>query len=670
MFDVPIMKTLKILGVPVARFGEAPDTKNTVRAGGLVKNIGGDSGQVPQTQGIFLSPRYEPSNITQNADVLRVQDAIRLAENGQTQELFRFYRDTLLSDDHIQACFNTRKLAVLSQTLNIMPADKTNKDDVALAVAMRRAKKDCENWNQGMIALMDSHAFWPVSIVERLYKPAGDPAPGEPRLQFTLRRFAPVNHQLECYLWAYLMGGVGLGTASAIQIANAGVEGRDARPPGERIDDWRGGSAGAPPANGRASRPVSETPGTASDQYTIDLERWEPYLKLWPIDRAGRIIYDTFNASYLDPARHVVHRGHLLTNFRDNWGGPARAILMWWLFRGLGREWFARGMDRYGSPWPVGYTDATDPVAVALLNQAFDLSKKLGGLVVDESSRVELKEAMVQGMAQGYETFFRLCNEAISYHITGLKESQKPHGLNAGENQMQQSVRDDVRLMDMVLLGETVQNQIATPFAQVNGLRGNVNFIWGGLNQDDAKKFADFLAQMKQAGYEASDESLPTINDKTGLVWQKAAPPADLGSTLGSTGAPPVPGRAPRPGTEPGENETNDKTIKTLSSADLFWLGSAGAPPVSGRAARPESPIEDIVQKHSTALATAFRGSLAPVRTIILNSTSRADAEKKLKLFFADWSGTRIAEIVDQAMQLCAAQAAQESGGGVPPPKK
>jgi len=443
------------------------------------------------------------------------------------------------------------------------------------------------------------------------------------------------------------MGGVGLGTASAIQIANAGVEGRDAKPPGTRIDDWRGPASPSPGGEGRGEG------GRSSDQYTIDLERWEPYLKLWPIDRAGRIIYDTSNASYLDPARHVVHRGHLLSNFRDNWGGPARAILMWWLFRGLGREWFARGMDRYGSPWPVGYTDATDPIAVALLNQAFDLSKKLGGLVVDESSRVELKEAMVQGMAQGYETFFRLCNEAISYHITGLKESQKPHGLNAGENQMQQSVRDDVRLMDMVLLSETVQNQIATPFAQVNGLRGNVNFIWGGLNQDDAKKFADFLAQMKAAGYEASDESLPTINDKTGLVWTKAAAPVPLDASNPSN-----PSYSLGRKNLNGEHEKTEGGTKNLS-AGLLWLSASNS--------EVKSPVEDTVQKHSAALATAFRGSLAPVRTIILNSTSRADAEKKLKLFFADWSGDRIAEIIDQAMQLCAAQA---SGAAVPPAKK
>ncbi len=67
-----------------------------------------------------------------------------------------------------------------------------------------------------------------------------------------------------------------------------------------------------------------------------------------------------------------------------------------------------------------------DPEAVRLLQDAFTLSKSLGGLVVDENSRVELKEAMVSGMANGYETFYNLCNSAISFRITGIKETKSP----------------------------------------------------------------------------------------------------------------------------------------------------------------------------------------------------------------------------------------------------
>lgn len=477
---------LKLFGLNILEFGSLPD------------------GQVPRKQTKFLSPRYEPSNISSSADVLRLTEAIRLAESGDTQELFRFYRDVLLSDDHVAGEFSTRKLAVLSQPLAILPEDKNNPDDVLLARAMLRAKNDCENWNDGMKALMGSHAIWPVTIAERLYKPAGPSRPGEPKLNYTLRKFVPVNPQLMCFQWAYMMGGVGLGTASAIQLGNI---------------------ARSSPSSTLGDKAGMRGPGNA---YTIDLDVWEPYLKLWPIDEAGRIIYDVTHASCLDPKRHVVHRGHDLVEFRDNWGGPGRSLLYWWLFRQVGREWFAKAMEHYGAPWPIGYVNTTDPEAVRLLQNAFTLSRSIGGLVVDENSRVELKEAMVAGMANGYETFHNVCNAAISFRITGLKESRKPAGLNAGEGKFQQNVREDVRVHDQMTLAETCKKQIAWPFRDLNSLRGDVKFIWGGLSDADAKTFADLLYTMKQAGYQLSEESIPIANDRTGLCWERSTTPAPI----------------------------------------------------------------------------------------------------------------------------------------------
>jgi len=656
------MKQLKIFGVPVASFGDAPaknsDAINNVAQVGSLP----DPSPVPGRQTKFLSPRYEPSNITQNADVQRIQIAIRQAENGDTQELFRFYRDILLGDDHIQGCFNTRKLALLAQPLNILPEDKNNPDDVALAAAMNQARRDCENWHYGMLALMDSNGFWPNSIVERLYKPAGQKGslssssssssvpkpldgggrqsaatPKLPPLQYTLRKFIHVNPQLHCYQWAYLMGGVGLGTGSAIQLSQmAGASGTAGNPYGSAID------------------------GTAAPDspYRIDLERWEPYLKLWPIDVAGRIVYDVTRASYLDPARHIIHRGHLMQSFRDNWGGPARAILMWWLFRNLGREWFARGMERVGTPFPVGYTDANDPQAVALLREAFDLAKTIGGLVVDESSRIELKEAMVAGMAQGYETFYSMCNEAISFHITGMRQSQKPGGLNSGEDSFISGVREDVRMYDQMMLGETCVNQIAIPFRDINGLQGNVKFVWGGLSDDDAVKFAGMINTMGQANLEVADESLSIVNERTGLTWQRKAAPAPLGNGKEDGGLKMADGKDDDDPPAHGDDAANGTKPSALSSINYplsspRWLSASNAP----------SPIDSIVRDHEAALARAFRGALAPVRQIILSSASQKEAEHKLTALFADWPHERIAGLVEQAMQICAARGCAGAAG-------
>ncbi len=595
---------LKLFGVPIMTLGSLPD-----------------AAPVPSTQTKFVSPRYEPSNITQNSTVKEIQAAFRSAEAGDTYNLFRYYRDVVLSDDHVQAEINTRKLATLSQPLAILPADKNNKDDVALAKAILQAKDDCENWDEGMSCLMDSHMFWPVSILERLYKPATEVRPETPRLQWTLKKFVPVNHQLECYQWAYLMGGVGLGTASAIQLANL---------------------AGSMPTGVNKTTPKPGTVQNPSDVYTIDLERWEPMLKLWPIDQAGRVVYDVSRADYLDPARHIVHRGHLL-NFRDNWGGPGRCILMWYLLRQLGREWFAKGMEGYGQPFKVGYTDANDPVAVALLREAFDLSKILNGIVLDESSRMELEQTMVAGMSQGYETFYNMCNDAISKAISGMDRAAKSKGLNAGDNNMQQSVREDVRVYDQQRLGQTCVKQLAIPFRDLNGLRGNVKFIWGGLSDTDAKTFADLLQTMSQSGFEPTDDSIATINDRTGISWQRKAVPAPL-----------LPGKVPAaPGNDDDtEDDDADDDTKTLAASmkGLRWLSATGRSSAS--------PVDDVAARFVPALADAFRGANAPIREIILNSTSREDAEKKLKLFYADWKPERVHAVLEEALQICAAKGA------------
>ena len=49
-----------------------------------------------------------------------IASAVRTAENGDPRQLFTLYRDFVLSDEHVQGCLNTRKLAVLGQMVSIL----------------------------------------------------------------------------------------------------------------------------------------------------------------------------------------------------------------------------------------------------------------------------------------------------------------------------------------------------------------------------------------------------------------------------------------------------------------------------------------------------------------------------------------------------------------------
>jgi phage gp29-like protein len=378
---------------------------------------------------------------------------------------------------------------------------------------------------------------------------------------------------------------------------------------------------------------------------------------LWPIDEAGRIIYDAARATPLDPVRHLVHRGHLLQEHRDNWGGPGRAVLFWWLLRGLGRDWFARFMERYGSPFPVGKTDAEDPEAVALLQTAFSLATKIGGLVIDQDDAVELKEAVVAGGAQGHQIWHNVCNDAISKAITGYKSSDKPAGLNAGQSDFQGKVREDIRRFDEGTLGETLRKQLFERFKRFNGLTGEVMVVFGGLSDEDAVSFANLVKTLKEAGWEPTDEAVESMQEKVGIELQRVK--AEGGDLK------PEGGMGMEKGKDEGGNlkpeKGNGEEIETLAvrrEGKLVYFSAGGArlkPKL-----QTEDPVEGVVEKRIGVLTAAYRGTMAPFRAAILASDSREDCLRRLKATYLDWKPERLEVELESALQMCAAAGADE----------
>jgi phage gp29-like protein len=432
------------------------------------------AGRLPWAKKARISPRAEPVNVSADPTVSRIQSAIRAAEGGDTRELFAFYRDVVLGDTHVQAQFNTRKLAMLAQPISVLPADKTKPDDVKAALACTQMIKECENWLDGLTHLMDG-CLWPVAVAEKLFAPSPVMVDRPVPVQFILRRLEPVNPTLLCF--------------------------RERRELGLALPEQ---------------------------------EAWEPDLRFWATDAEGRIVYNVEQAYAADPGRHVVHRGHLLVTIRDNWGGPMRAVLGWWLLGILGRDWFARAMERYGMPFLVGHTDATNAQAIEFLREAFGTATKLCGLVVDHETQVELKEAMLSGLADAFEKFLSIVKREISKLIVGqeLSSTAAPTGMGSGVAKLQGEVREDIRLWDQMRLGFTLQKQVFEPYLRVNGLRGSApKLVWGGLSDEDAKTLAELLKLLKDAGWEPTDAAVPTLQERLGFEIQRVrvAPAGLLG---------------------------------------------------------------------------------------------------------------------------------------------
>ena len=355
---------------------------------------------------------------------------------------------------------------------------------------------------------------------------------------------------------------------------------------------------------------------------------FEPDLWLYRVDDAGRITNEVVPP---DPERHWVYRGHLMQGLRDNWGGPMRGLVFWWLLRNKGREWFAHLIETWGKPYPAAFVEPEDKAGIAMLEAAFAPEKRIHGLIVSNSTRLEMQEIALSGSADAHEKFANLCNREISLLIVGqtLSSQAQPTGLGSGTADLQGQVRGDLRAWDQMKLGESIRQQVFAPFLRINGISGRTpRIVWGGVSQEKVAATADTLVKISQAGLEPTDAALPGLSESIGFELQRKAAPA-FGAPAAFSAPSSIlhPPSSPRPGPD---------------------------------------PTDRLVRDHGAALATAYRGAMAPFRAALLASTSREDALTRLQTLYADWPAARLAEELERALQLAAAQGAAGGPAGSP----
>jgi hypothetical protein len=421
-----------------------------------------------------LSPKNEPANLARTAVASTIQSALSSCEAGDPKQLFQLYRDMTTGGSHVLNEFNKRKLSVLGDTLNIVPADKAKPEDVLAAECFKRATEDCENWLDGLMFLSDSAAIHPLSIVEMIFRPvdrAGDDA-SSPIPAYTLRKLSPVNYSLLTF------------------------------------------------------KQHSDLKVVAKEQ-----DYWEPNARIFPVDADGKASSRVDDAYLPDPQRHIVHRGHMLVGVVDKWGGPGRSVLAWWYLAQLGRDWFGRYMERFGTPFPVGKTNTNDAQAISLLETAFATASKIGGLVVSSGTEIELVQAATSGAADAYERFLGVCNREISKVIVGqeLSSTAAPTGLGSGVADLQGQVRNDIRIWDQRKLSDTLCKQLVKRFMFVNALKGTPpKLMWGSLDADESTQLGALLVSLNTAGLQPTDEALPQISEKVGFELERKEVPEPL----------------------------------------------------------------------------------------------------------------------------------------------
>jgi phage gp29-like protein len=416
-----------------------------------------------------ITLRQEPTPLSSTATATTIQNALRAAEQGDTRQLFTLYRDIFGGQGHVMSELNKRKMAVLSEQWNVIPVDKSKPDDVKAAESCKEMVKIADGWMNCMNVLMDA-TLWPVVVGEKIFRPVNKGETDLP-LRFTFSYLHQINPQLLCFNpgWGY------------------------------------------------------------GDDAPID--QWESQVRLFPVNDRGFTFFSLADAKFLEQDRHMVYRGHTQSG-RDCWGGPMRAILGWWFLAECGRDWFGRFMERYGSPFVVGKIDAKNPTAVTFMQTAFAEATKIGGMVIDHGSEVQLVSAASAANEQAYQSFLEVCHREISKIILGqtLSADSQPTGLGSSVGKLHSDVREDIKKYDRLCLGNAIERQIFAQFLKLNAIRGRVpKIVWGGLEAEDSQAMGNLLVSLNTAGLQPTDDALEGIGEKIGFpIERKEAPEKEV----------------------------------------------------------------------------------------------------------------------------------------------
>jgi hypothetical protein len=469
----------------------------------------GPRGSVPmQIKGRMSGWGIAPNLSTVTVSISDIQSAIRQAERGDTYRLYTLYRDTTLGSAHIQSELNKRKMVVCGAPYSIQPFDKKAGGDGVACDAIKYMIEDCENWDMGIGHLMDA-CLWPAIANEKIFED-NDTGQFSNGVRYGLKKFFCVWPELISYKLPYLaQGGFNL-----------------------------------PNQPGIARLPVQTPTGLLNPVEPMDSvwnpDSWEPDLRFYRTYPNGFIDFSWANMYAPDPMRHIIHRGTLFGGVRDNFGSSMRSIMFWAFLSIQARDWWSRSMERFGAPFIVGKTNAQSVDSVNFMQSAIQTATKVFGMAIDRKDEVELIAANSTNLSEGFKMFFDACNREISKIIVGQttsSEQQKGGGIGDGTATLHADVKEDIRQFDQKLLGNTLRRQLFEPFMKINGIPGNApRIVWGGVDEEDAKGYADMLVSLKQAGLRATPESMEMISEKLGINVEIDPEPQTISGGMASKG--------------------------------------------------------------------------------------------------------------------------------------
>jgi hypothetical protein len=457
-----------------------------------------------------LSGLGEPPQFGNIVDLKAIQNAFRTSERGEPYWMFALNRDMIINDPHIQAEIGKRIMSFVGQNESIEPWNKQSEDDRVAQETIEDMIYNCENCREGCLHLANGH-IWPIAGAEKIFAPVTPEIQKRFRhpVKWYLKKLHPIPWALFTYKVAYWNVNMGFtepqgGMSPQGVLTNTGAMPiQDTQNHTALADDWY----------------IKNN----NDVLIWNPEDWHADLRFYATFSNGLIDWTMAKCYKPDKMRHVLHSASVSTAapIRENFGGLLRSLIPLWFFSTNGRDWFARAMERYASPFAVAYANTSNKNIFDLLTKAFNQATKVNALIVPPQAKIELKEVMVSGMADGYSKFIEVLNTEKTKAILGqtLSTTSKGSGMMGGSGvaDLHSEVRSEWTQYDKRAFSGMLQYQIFQPFLSINGYSGRCKSVRGGITPANQKLLASTLKDLASAGIAVSKDSEQDLSSTFGL---------------------------------------------------------------------------------------------------------------------------------------------------------
>ena len=464
-----------------------------------------------------LSGLGEPPQFGNRITLKDIQNAIRMAELGETYYMFALFRDMTQNDSHCQAEIGKRVMSFMGQTETIEPADPKNAEDRMAVEVIEDMRENCENWVEGSVHLALGH-IWPISGAEKIFLPAKEFADsGNFRHPVTwgLHRLHPIPWPLFTYKVAYWNVGMMGGSPQELMTQQGAQVGTGSMPVNN-------------PAGNTAYRGQPQ-PGNSVLQWNP--QDWNPDLRFYGTLPNGVIDWTLSTGYKPDKMRHVLHSAQVATSgMRDNFGATMRALIPLWFYKKNLLDWYMQAMERYGAPFVVAKAQLNNKNTSDILTKAFQQASVLRALLVPPGTAVDLKEVQTAGMSDGFAKAIEVLNMEMTKAILGqtLSTTSKGGGGNSSSvADLHGEVKEEWSLFDRRKYCEMERKQIFQQYLRINGYRGQVRSVRGGISAQQQALTAKTYLQLYQAGWRVTEAEAQKMSTMFAVQMERFDPVAE-----------------------------------------------------------------------------------------------------------------------------------------------